>query len=327
MRRRNFIAGLASTTAALPLAAGAQQADRVRRIGVLMPVDDADLRADYAAFLQTLQQLGWTDGQNVRIDTRWAGGYASEIRKQAAELVARAPDVIVVSGTAGVAPLLEKSRTVPIVFAYVADPVGAGFVDSMSRPGGNVTGFTTMEYGMSGKWLELLKEIAPRVMRIAFIRDATIPQGIGEFSAIQTAAPSFGVELRPIDAREAPEIERAVTTFARSANGGLIVTGSALTAVHRDLIVTLAARLKLPAVYWERFFVTGGGLISYGPDSIDPHRRAAGYVDRILKGEKPANLPVQAPTKYELVVNLKTAKALGLAIPQTVLSRADEVIE
>jgi putative ABC transport system substrate-binding protein len=242
-------------------------------------------------------------------------------------LIALSPDVILASGGTGVGVLLQTTRTVPIVFTQTNDPVGAGYVDSLARPGGNATGFTNMEYGTSGKWLELLKEVAPRVARVAVIRDATIAQGIGQFGAIQAMAPSFGVELRPIDAREGPEIERAVTAFAGSANGGLIVTGSALTAVHRDLIITLAARYKLPAIYWDRFFVTGGGLISYGPDSIDPHRRAAAYVDRILKGEKPADLPVQAPTKYELVVNLKTAKALGLTIPQSLLATANDVIE
>ena len=301
----------------------------MRRVGVLMALaaDDPEGQARLVAFVQGLQELGWTDGRNVRIDTCWAAGDADHFHKYAAELIALAPDVILASGGTGVGALLQATRTVPIVFTQTNDPVGAGYVDSLARPGGNATGFTNMEYGMSGKWLELLKEIAPRVERVAIIRDATIPQGIGQFGAIQAVAPSFGVELRPIDAREAPEIERAVTAFARTANGGLIVTGSALTAVHRDLIIELAARYKLPAVYWDRFFVTGGGLISYGPDSIDPHRRAAVYVDRILKGEKPADLPVQAPTKYELAINLKTAKALGLDVPATVLARADAVIE
>jgi putative ABC transport system substrate-binding protein len=326
MRRRDFI-NIIGGAAAWPLAARAQQADRVRRIGVLMPVDDADLRANYAAFLQTLQQLGWTDGQNVRIDTRWAGGYASEIRKQAAELVALAPDVIVVSGTAGVAPLLEKSRTVPIVFAYVADPVGAGFVDSMSRPGGNVTGFVQFEYALSGKWLELLKQIAPSLTRVTVLRDPAITAGIGQFAVIESVAPSLGVEVSAMNVREADEIKRAVAAFARSPNGGLILTASGLALVHRELIIALAAQYKLPAVYYRRYFVDSGGLISYGYDAVQQSRGAASYVDRILKGEKPADLPVQAPTKYELVINLKTAKALGIAIPQTLLARADEVIE
>jgi putative tryptophan/tyrosine transport system substrate-binding protein len=329
MRRRNFLAGLASTTAAWPLAARAQQRERMRRIGVLMALgaDDPQGQARFIAFVQGLQELGWTDGRNVRIDTRWAAGDADRFRRYAAELIALAPDVVLASGGTGAGALLQATRTIPIVFTQTQDPVGAGYVDSLARPGGNATGFTNMEYGMSGKYLELLKEIAPRIARAAVLRDPTIPQGIGQFSAIQAVAPSLGVELRPIDVHDAPEIARAVETFARSANGGLIVTGSALTALHRDLIITLAASHKLPTVYWERFFVTAGGLISYGPDSIDPHRRAAGYVDRILKGAKPADLPVQAPTKYELVINLKTAKALGLQVPQSLLSSADEVIE
>jgi ABC-type uncharacterized transport system substrate-binding protein len=310
-------------------AAHAQQRDRMRRIGVLMALaaDDPAGQARFVAFVQALQELGWTDGRNVRIDTRWAAGDAERFRRYAAELVVLAPDVILASGGTGVGALLQVSRTVPIVFTQTQDPVGAGYVDSLALPGGNTTGFTNQEYGTSGKYLELLKEIAPRIARAAVLRDPTTPQGIGSFGAIQAVAPSLGVELRPIDVHDAPEIERAVTAFARSANGGLIVTGSALTALHRDLFITLAARHKLPAIYWERFFVSGGGLISYGADSIDPHRRAAGYVDRILKGEKPADLPVQFPTKYELVINLKTANALGLTVPPSLLSRADEVIE
>jgi putative ABC transport system substrate-binding protein len=329
VRRHDFITLLGGAAAGWPLMARAQQQDRVRRIGLLIALaaDDPTAHARFVAFVQALQELGWTDGRNVRIDTRWAAGDPERFRRYAAELVALAPDVILASGGTGVGALLQVTRTVPIVFTQTLDPVGSGYVDSLARPGGNATGFTTMEYGTSGKYLELLKEIAPRIARAAVLRDPTIPQGIGEFGAIQAVAPSLGVELRPIDVRDASEIERAVTAFARSANGGLIVTASALTALHRDLIITLAARHKLPAVYWERFFVTGGGLISYGADSIDPHRRAAGYVDRILKGEKPADLPVQAPTKYELVINLKTAKALGLEIPPTLLARADEVIE
>jgi putative tryptophan/tyrosine transport system substrate-binding protein len=329
MRRRDFIKVVAGSAITWPVTARAQQGDPMRRIGVLMALaaDDPQGQARFVAFVQGLQELGWTDGRNVRIDTRWAAGDADRFRKYAAELVAVAPDVILASGGTGAGALLQATRTIPIVFTQTQDPVGAGYVDSLARPGGNATGFTNMEYGTSGKYLELLKEIAPRIAHAAVLRDPTIPQGIGQFSAIQAVAPSLGVELRPIDVHDAPEIERAVTAFAGSANGGLIVTGSALTAFHRDLIIKLAASHKLPTVYWERFFVTAGGLISYGPDSIDPHRRAAGYVDRILKGAKPADLPVQAPTKYELVINLKTAKALGLAVPQSLLSAADEVIE
>ena len=313
----------------LPFAARAQQPDRIRRIGALISLaaDDPESAARLAAFLQGLQALGWTDGRNVRIDTRWGGGDADRIRKHAVELVALAPDVIMASGGATVGALLQATRTVPIVFTQTADPVGAGFVDSLARPGGNATGFTPVEYGMGAKWLELLKEIAPRVTRTAVLRDATIPQGIGQFAVIQSVAPSFGVELRPVDVRDAPEIERAVTAFARSSNGSLMVTASPSAIVHRELIITLAARHKLPAGYYERSFVAAGGLVSYGPDYVDQYRRAAGYVDRILKGEKPADLPVQAPTKFELVINLKTAKALGLDVPASVLARADEVIE
>jgi putative ABC transport system substrate-binding protein len=281
-----------------------------------------------AAFLQGLVQLGWIDGRNVRIDIRWATTNADDLRRHAAELAALAPDVLVAaSGTSTVAPLLQATRTIPIVFVVVVDPVGAGFVASLARPGGNATGFTTFEYGLSGKWLELLKQIAPGITRAAVLRDPAIASGIGQFAAVQAMAPSLGVELSPVDARDAPEIERAVTAFARSGNGGLVVTPSPVASRHRDLIITLAARYRLPAVYAWRYYVTDGGLISYGSDSIDQFRRAAGYVDRILKGEKPADLPVQAPTKYELVINLKTAKALGLDVPPTLLARADEVIE
>jgi putative tryptophan/tyrosine transport system substrate-binding protein len=328
LRRREFITMLGGA-ATWPWAAHAQQRDRMRRIGVLMALaaDDPAGQARFVAFVQALQELGLTDGRNVRIDTRWAAGDAERFRRYAAELVGLAPDVILASGGTGVGALLQVSRTVPIVFTQTQDPVGAGYVDSLAHPGGNTTGFSNQEYGTSGKYLELLKEIAPRIARAAVLRDPTTPQGIGSFGAIQAVAPSLGVELRPIDVHDAPEIERAVTAFARSADGGLIVTGSALTALHRDLIITLAARHKLPAIYWERFFVTGGGLLSYGADSIDPHRRAAGYVDRILKGEKPAEMPVQAPTKYELAINLKTAKALGLTVPPLLIARADEVIE
>jgi putative ABC transport system substrate-binding protein len=301
----------------------------MRRIGVLMgpAADDPDGQARIAALLQGLQQLGWGVGRNVRVDIRWAAGNADDSRRYAAELVALASDVIVANGSMSMVPLLQATRSVPIVFVVVPDPVGAGNVDSLARPGGNATGFMSFEYGMSAKWLELLKQVAPGVARVAVIRDPAITAGAGQFGAIQSVAPSFGVEVSPISARDAPEIERAIAAFAHSSNGGLVVTQSALTTVHRDLIVTLAARHKLPAVYYERHFVAAGGLISYGPDFIDQHRQAATYVDRILKGEKPANLPVQAPTKFELVINLKTAKALGLTVPPTLLARADEVIE
>ena len=299
---------------AWPLAARAQQPERMRRIGVLLPAaaDDAEYQTRVAAFLQGLQQLGWTIGRNVRIDTRWATTDAAEIRRHAAELAALAPDVILAPAATTVGPLLQATRTVPIVFPVVVDPVGAGFVDSLARPGGNATGFMNFEYSIGGKWLELLKQIAPGVTRVAVLRYAATPSGVGQFGIIQSVAPSLRVEVTPVNMRDAPEIERAVAAFARAPNGGLIVTASPLAQRHRDLIVTLAARHKLPAVYFDRVFAAAGGLISYGPDYIDQYRRAAGYVDRILKGEKPADLPVQAPTKYELVINLKTAKALGL---------------
>ena len=329
MKRREFITLLGGAAAAWPLSAQAQQGDRVRRIGVLMgqAANDPEGQARIAAFLQGLQELGWSVGRNVRIDIRWSAGNADDTRKYAAELVAFAPHVILSSGTPAVAALQQATRTVPTVFTVVADPVGAGFVDSMARPGGNATGFISLEYGLAGKWLELLKEIAPGTTQAAILRDPANTAGIGQFAAIRTAAPSFGVEVSPINVRDAGEIERAVAAFARTANSGLIITGSPLTALHRDLITTLAARHKLPAVYPNRFYVADGGLICYGPDLVDQHRRAAAYVDRILKGEKPADLPVQAPTKYELAINLKTAKALGLEVPPTLLARADEVIE
>ena len=320
MKRREFIT-LLGGAAAWPLGARAQQSERVRRIGVLMylPADDPEGQARLAALVEALKQLGWSDGRNLSIDTRWAN--ADDIRRHAAELVALAPDVLVGgTGTATAAPLLQATRMIPIVFVTVADPVGAGFVASLAQPGGNATGFTIFEYSMSGKWLELLKEIEPRVTRVAVLRDPALASGTGQFGAVQIVAPSLGVQVTPVDVRDAGEIERALTAFARGLNGGLIVTGTPLAFVHRDLIISLANRHRLPAVYWHRRFVDG-------PDTTDPFRRAAGYVDRIPKGEKPADLPVQAPTKYELAINLKTAKALGLEVPATVLARADEVIE
>jgi ABC-type uncharacterized transport system substrate-binding protein len=329
LKRREFITLLGGAAAAWPLAAHAQQGERMRRIGVLtsLAADDPESQARHAAFLQGLQEWGWSVGRNVAIDYRFAAGDADRFRKYAAELVALAPDIILATGTPVTAALLQATRNIPIVFTNVPDPVGAGFVASLARPGGNATGFLVFEYSIAGKWLELLKEVAPSVTRAAIIRDAAITGGTGQFAAIQAVAPSLGIEVSPIGVRDAGEIERAIGAFARSSNDGLIVTGSALAAVHRDLIVTLAARHKLPAVYSFRYFATVGGLISYGPDTMDPYRRAAGYADRILKGEKPADLPVQTPTKYELVINLKTAKALGLEISPTVLARADEVIE
>jgi putative tryptophan/tyrosine transport system substrate-binding protein len=329
MKRREFITLLGGAVA-WPLAAGAQQpGERMRRIGVLMPaaVDDAEFQTRVAAFLEGLQQSGWTIGQNVQIDSRWATTNAVEIRKHAAELAALAPDVILTASSPALAALQQATRTVPIVFVTVIDPVGSGFVDSLARPGGNTTGFLLFEYSLSGKWLELLKQIAPNVTRAAVFRDTANPSGNAQFGAIQAVAPSLGIEVSPINMRDASEIERAVAAFARPANGGLIVTGSASATLHRNLLIGLAARAKLPAVYYARYFVVAGGLISYGPDFADQFRRAAAYVDRILKGEKPADLPVQAPIKYELVINLKTAKALGVDVPSTVLARADEVIE
>jgi putative tryptophan/tyrosine transport system substrate-binding protein len=328
VKRREFISLLGSA-AAWPLAARAQQGKRMRRVGALMPssANDPQVQARYAAFLQGLQQLGWTVGNNVQIDSRWSLGNEDDTRKYAAELVALAPDVIFASGSATVGPLQRATRTVPIVFVSTPDPVGAGFVESLARPGGNTTGFTPYEYGIGAKWLELLKQVAPSVTRVAILRDPAITAGIGQWGAIQSVSPSFGVELRPVDVRDAGEIERALAVFAGSPNGGLILTGSALAIVHRDLIIALAARHRLPAVYYERYFAAAGGLVSYGADVVDQFRLAAGYVDRILKGEKPADLPVQAPTKYDLVINLKTAKAMGLTVPETLLARADEVIE
>jgi putative ABC transport system substrate-binding protein len=326
MRRREFIAG--SIAAAWPLVTRAQ--DRVRRIGLLMGgggANDPDSKERHTAFLGGLQQLGWTDGRNVQIDIRWPLGDANNVRKFAAELVALAPDVLLAAGTSVVAPLLQATRTVPIVFAGVSDPVGAGFVESLAKPGGNVTGFMQFEYSLSAKWLELLKQIAPGVNRAAVIRDPVITSGIGQFAVIQSAAPRLGIDVSPVNARVAAEIERSVGAFARSPNGGLVVTASGEATIHRALIIMLAARHKLPAVYNRRLFATDGGLMSYGIDRVELFRQAAGYVDRILKGEKPADLPVQAPTKYELVINAKTARALGLTVPPALLARADEVIE
>jgi putative ABC transport system substrate-binding protein len=312
MKRREFITLIGGAAAAWPVAARAQQPERIRRIGVLMNLtaDDPEAPGRVAAFAQGLGELGWTIGRNVRIGYRWGAGDTEHFRRYAAELVALAPDVVLASGALAVRPLLQATRTVSIVFVQVTDPVGLGLVASLARPGGNATGFTLSEFGTSGKWLELLKEIVPRVARVGVLRDSSAPGGIGQFAAIQTVAPSIAVELIPLDVRDASEIELAIATFARSSNGGLIVTASGLAAVHRDLIVALAARHRLPAVYPFRYYATSGGLISYGPDTTDPFRRAAGYVDRILNGDKPADLPVQAPTKYELVINLKQRRGL-----------------
>jgi putative tryptophan/tyrosine transport system substrate-binding protein len=329
MLRRAFITLFAGALVARQRAARAQQAERMRRIGVLMSVaaDDLEGQARETAFAQGLKKLGWTKGGNVQIDTRWATD-ADSVRQYSAELVALGPDVLLAATSQSVAELQRVTRNVPIVFANVIDPVGAGFVASLARPGGNTTGFSAFEYSISGKWIELLKEIAPNVTRAAVIRDPVLPAGIGQFAAIEALAPpSFGVELSPIDARDAGEIERALTAFANEPNGGLIVTASASAAKHRELIISLATRYRLPSVYPFRFYPASGGLASYGPNTNDDYTRAAAYVDRILKGEKPANLPVQAPTKYELVINLKTAKALNLNIPATILARANEVIE
>jgi putative ABC transport system substrate-binding protein len=326
--RREFITLLGGAAAAWPFVAGAQQPERIRVIGVLISTaaDDPEGQARIAAFRQGLQELGWTEGRNVRIDTRTAVD-ADQFRTQAAELVALASDVILAATTPGVAAVQHATRTVPVVFVTVFDPVSAGFVSNLARPGGNTTGFALPEYGTTVKWLELLKEIAPGVTRVAVVRDPALVSGTGQLAAIQAVAPSFSVELNPVDARDPTEMERAIVAFARSANGGLIVTASPASVTHRKLIIALAARHRLPAVYAFRFMAGDGGLISYGPNSIDPYRRAATYVDRILKGEKPGDLPVQAPTKYELVINLKIAKAMGLTVPDSLLARADEVIE
>jgi putative ABC transport system substrate-binding protein len=327
LERRALIT-LLGGAAAWPLAAHGQQKERMRRVGILMNLasHDPEGQTRVAAFLDALSELGWTDRRNVLIETCWGAGDASRFRRCAAELVALTPDVILAGSAAAVGPLLEETRIIPIVFVQTPDPVGAGYVASLARPGGNATGFTQFEYGMGAKWLELLKSVQPSLTRVMVLRDLD-PTGFGQFGAIQLAAKSFGTEVSPFGVRDAREIERAITGFAQSSNGGLIVTGNAPAAVHRDLIVTLAAQHRLPAVYPFSYFVTSGGLLSYGPNTIEPYRRAAGYVDRILKGEKPADLPVQAPTKYELVINLKTAKALGLTIPNTLLALADEVID
>jgi putative ABC transport system substrate-binding protein len=335
VKRREFITLLGGAATTWPLAARGQQdarmqqSRRMRRVAALMPytANDPQSQNRNAAFLQGLQQLGWIVGENLQIDYRWSEGNEDDTRKFAAELVALAPDVIFTSGSAGIGPLRRATRTVPIVFVLVPDPVGAGFVDSLARPGGNITGFTQFDYGIGAKWLEVLKEIAPNTTRAAIIRDPAITAGIGQGGAILSVSPSVAIEVSPVNLVDANEIDRGLTAFARNPNGGLIVTGSALAIVHRDLIIALAARLRLPAVYYDRYFVTAGGLISYGSNNVEQFRLAAAYVDRILRGEKPADLPVQAATKYELVINLKTAKALGLEVPPTLLARADEVIE
>jgi ABC-type uncharacterized transport system substrate-binding protein len=330
MRRRGFIKAVAGGAASItwPLAAQSQQGG-LRRISVILPAaaDDTEYQTWVGAFLQALAQLDWTIGRNVRVDIHWATTYAANIRKQAAEVVALAPDVIVAAGTSTVGPILQATHTIPVVFPTVLDPVGAGFVDSLARPGGNATGFLLYEYSMASKWLELLKQIAPNVMRVAVLRDPSTPSGSGQFAAIQTAAPSIGMQINPINLSDTDTIRNAIGAFARSQNDGMILTGSGPAIQFRDLIITLAAQHKLPTVYYDRFFVTAAGLISYGPDRIDQYRRAAGYVNRILRGEKAADLPVQTPTKYELVINLKTAKTLGLEMPQALLASADEVIE
>ena len=329
MQRREFITILGGAAVAWPLAVHAQQAERMRRIGVLLPTAAGDPlgQARLAAFMNELQRLGWIENRNTRIDVRLAGNKSDNIPKYAAELVALSPDVIMAVGSATVGPLLQMTRTVPIAFVFVPDPVGAGLVESLARPGGNATGFTNLEYGISAKWLELLKEMAPGIKRVAVLRDPALAVGAGQYGAIQSVAPSFGVELRPVNIRDPAEIERGIAALEASSNGGIIVTGSPFAPTHRELIITLATRHKLPAIYFERFFAADGGLMSYGADSIDLFRQTAGYVDRVLKGEKPADLAVQAPTKNELVINLKAAKAIGLEIPPALIALADEVID
>jgi putative tryptophan/tyrosine transport system substrate-binding protein len=329
MRRRDLIKLVSGSAISWPFAARAQQSSRNRRIGVIVPAasGDTEYQTWVAAFLQALAQTDWTIGRNIRVDIRWATSDPANIRKQAAELASIEPDVIVAGGTSTAGPILQSTHSVPVVFATVVDPVGAGFVDSLARPGGNATGFLLYEYSLSGKWLDLLKQIAPGVTRVAVLRDPTTPSGSGQFAAIQSVAPSLGVEISPINMRDADAIESAIAAFAHTPNDGMILTGSGPSIYFHDLIIKLAARYKLPTVYYERFYAAAGGLISYGADRIDLYRRAAGYVDRILKGEKPADLPVQAPTKYELIINLKTARSLGLSVPQALLGRADEVIE
>jgi putative tryptophan/tyrosine transport system substrate-binding protein len=328
MNRRKFIT-LIGGAVGWPIATGAQQPEQVRRLGLLMNVAAKDRvgQERIAAFLQTLAQHGWFDGRNLRIDTRWTDGNPDQIRKHALELAGLAPDVILAPGTAVIGPLLQATRAVPVVFVHVTDPVGGGFVDSLARPGGNATGFALHEYATSGKWLELIKQVAPSVRRVAVVRDPALASGAAQWGVIQAMAPAVGLDVVPVNMRATTDIERSMADFARGSNGGLIVTASTLAVVHRDLIIASAARYRLPSVYYERFFVDAGGLMAYGPDLIDQYRGAAGYVHRILKGEKPADLPVQAPTKYELVINLKTAKALELDVPQSLLARADEVIE
>ena len=328
MRRRDFIGALGGAVT-WPLAARAQQGERVRRIGLLTPLvaDDPEVQVRIAAFLQGLQQLGWTVGRNVQIDYRWGAGDVETIRKYSAELATLGPDVILATGSSTVGPLLQATRTVPIVFVVVPDPVGAGFVNSLARPGGNATGFIQFEYGISGKWLELIKEIAPNLTRVAILRDAAITAGTGQWGAVQSVAPALRLEIQPINLRNAKDIERDIESFARFPNGGMIVTGSALSVLHRALFIELAVRHKLPAIYFEHFFAKSGGLMSYGPNLAGQYRQAASYVDRILKGEQVSDLPVQAPTKYDLVINLKAAKNIGLTVPPTLLARADEVIE
>jgi putative ABC transport system substrate-binding protein len=329
MRRREFISLLGTTAAAWPLAVRAQQREPLRRVGILEPIakDTPGAQERYTAFLEAFEQLGWTPDRNVRLEPRWAGGEGAAIRRYAAELIALAPDVLVAGGGSATETLLKATPTTPIVFVIVPDPVGSGFVESLSQPGANVTGFMMFEYNLCGKWLELLKEIAPNVTHAGVLREPTFAYGIGQFAVIQAVAPSVGIDVSPIDLRGPDQIERALATFAQKPNGGIIQVASPTGAANINLIIAAAARYELPAVFIQRPFVAAGGLISYGPNFADQYRRAAGYVDRILRGEKPADLPVQAPNKYELAINLKTAKALGLSVPQSLLARADEVIE